>query len=294
MDFTGFAKERNDCHVAEDSFLLWRLNGASTFAPCTFEKWGKNIIAHIIVWEGEMLVSYDNEDYLMTEGCFATFIDKRQLKLLSVSPFTKAYVMVLVDAYVDELLKNNPPMPFSYLIKVRERPLTVMDKKGLNVFIRRMDNIWETCADVGHLFREKMIRYSIWMFFMDVANCHIKEESGEGKKESGNDRAMCLFREFMRMLPQNVANERFTGYYADRLCVTPQYLNRIVKAVSGRTVSGWINFYLVGEITKRLENTDDMIQKIATDLHFPDQATMTKFFKRETGLSPTEYRKTEL
>lgn len=81
------------------------------------------------------------------------------------------------------------------------------------------------------------------------------------------------------------------GYYAERLCLTPQYLDRVVKSLSGRTVSGWINFTLVGEITRRLENTNETMRQIATALNFPDHATLTKFFKRETGYSLTEYKR---
>lgn len=95
----------------------------------------------------------------------------------------------------------------------------------------------------------------------------------------------------MKLLSGHAATEHFTGFYANRLCVTPQYLNRIVKSVSGRTVSEWINFHLVGEISKQLENTADPIQLIAQRFRFTDQASLTKFYKRETGYSPTEYRK---
>lgn len=48
---------------------------------------------------------------------------------------------------------------------------------------------------------------------------------------------------------------------------------------------------LVGEIAKQLENTNDTMQQIANNLNFPDQVTLTKFFKRQTGYSLSEYRK---
>ena len=48
---------------------------------------------------------------------------------------------------------------------------------------------------------------------------------------------------------------------------------------------------LVGEIVKLLNDTDLSIQEIAYRLHFSDQATLTKFFGRHKGMSPTEYRK---
>lgn len=53
----------------------------------------------------------------------------------------------------------------------------------------------------------------------------------------------------------------------------------------------WINTMLTGEIAQMLETTDDSVQEIADRLRFADQATLAKFFKRQKGLSPTEYRK---
>ncbi len=73
--------------------------------------------------------------------------------------------------------------------------------------------------------------------------------------------------------------------------ITPQYLNRIVKCQTDKTAYEWICLSLVGEIAKLLENTNDTMQQIANHLHFPDQVTLTKFFKRQTGYSLSEYRK---
>ena len=80
-------------------------------------------------------------------------------------------------------------------------------------------------------------------------------------------------------------------FYASSLCVTPQYLRRIVKYMSGKTVHTWINEALIREIEKRLAETDMTIQQIAEELSFSEQATLTRFFKRYKGISPLKYRK---
>lgn len=81
------------------------------------------------------------------------------------------------------------------------------------------------------------------------------------------------------------------SFYASELCISQQYLNRIIKGQTEKTASEWICNSLVGEIAKMLEFTNNSMQQIAIELNFPDQATLSKFFKHQTGYSLTEYRK---
>lgn len=290
MDYDKFAKDKKGCYTSENGFLFWKLSGNDTFVPCFFEGDESNIDAHILVYEGELNAIYAGSAYTLTAGSFSTFLDHPQLRLLSASSDIGAYIMVCKDQYSKRMLKNNPPIPFSYVLKTRQNPITKSNPELFGLLRLRMDNILKACMDINNLFRDKMIKCNIWMLLMDIADKHIRSGGNKDKADTPS-RTMELFVSFMKLLPIYVSKEHFSDFYANKLCVTPQYLNRVVKSVSGRTVSGWINFTLVGEITKRLEYTDDLMQKIATDFGFPDQATLTKFYKRETGYSLTEYKK---
>ncbi|MGN0230219.1 MAG: helix-turn-helix domain-containing protein [Muribaculaceae bacterium] len=95
----------------------------------------------------------------------------------------------------------------------------------------------------------------------------------------------------MKLLMSHIQEQHNVGWYASELCVTPQYLNRVVKSTSQKTAYEHICTMLIGAIREQLENTDDSVSKIADDFHFVDLSTMTKFFKRKMGKTPTEYRK---
>lgn len=290
MDFNKFAQDRTDCHASENGFLLWRLTDGGSFMPGLFDDGGENIVVHILVCGGELRVTHGNVCYTLAAGTFSSFIDRPQFRVLSASSGVVAYVMVFKHEYLYALTRNHPPVPFSYVLERRENPVDELDAESLTRLRRRTESVREACMDVGNPFRDKMIKCALWMLLMEVAGRYINS-GGEEDPAAGSDRAMRLFTGFMHLLPESTPAEHFAGYYAERLCVTPQYLNRVVKSLSGRTVSGWINFTLVGEITRRLENTNETMQQIATALNFPDQATLTKFFKRETGYSLTEYKR---
>lgn len=141
-----------------------------------------------------------------------------------------------------------------------------------------------------HYFRLEMLRSTFWMLLLDIANTYLHHaENDRTQKESGRMRD--IFEHFISLLPRHIMESHTVGFYASKLCITPQYLSRIVRKISGQSVSEMINRLLIGELIKLLDDTDKSMQEIAEQLHFADQATMTKFFKRHKGISPTEYRK---
>ena len=107
---------------------------------------------------------------------------------------------------------------------------------------------------------------------------------------SGNGKHPQIFIKFLQLLQAYICNEHTAGFYADQLHITPQYLRRIVKAITGHSVYQVISDHLCREICKLLLETDLSLQEIADRLHFSDQAVLSKFFKRINGVSPLKFR----
>jgi AraC-like DNA-binding protein len=64
-----------------------------------------------------------------------------------------------------------------------------------------------------------------------------------------------------------------------------------MKAFSGKTAYQWINDALITESKILLHKPDNAIQQVADELNFADQSSFGKFFRKHTGLTPREYRK---
>lgn len=95
---------------------------------------------------------------------------------------------------------------------------------------------------------------------------------------------------FMQLIIQNFAEHREVAFYADKLCLTPKYLTSVVHYVSGKSAKDWIVGYLILEIKALLRNFDIDIKEIAAITKFPDQSLMSRFFRKHTGMSPSDYR----
>lgn len=97
-------------------------------------------------------------------------------------------------------------------------------------------------------------------------------------------------RRFISLVSRHASMERTIPFYADRLCIAPHYLSTLIKQLSGKTVMQWVNQTVVKEIKVWLAYSDETAAQIADRLNFPHPSSLTKFFKRETGMTPTEYR----
>ncbi len=78
--------------------------------------------------------------------------------------------------------------------------------------------------------------------------------------------------------------------YAEELGVTPNNLNRRVKAHTGRTAREWIDISRIGLAQQLLRRKDLSIIDIAMQVGLDDQSYFSRFFRRQTGMTPSEYR----
>ena len=99
-----------------------------------------------------------------------------------------------------------------------------------------------------------------------------------------------LFQHFIEQLTAHKGKHPVT-YYANLLCVTPQHLSRTISLVSGKTVVEWINKAVILDARILLRGTTQSISEISDTLNFPNDSFFCRFFKRETGYTPSQYRK---
>ncbi len=78
--------------------------------------------------------------------------------------------------------------------------------------------------------------------------------------------------------------------HAAALQVSPNYLNRCVKAHTGRSAREWIDISRLGLAQQLLRRKDLAIIDIAVQVGLEDQSYFARFFKHQTGLTPSEYR----
>ena len=79
------------------------------------------------------------------------------------------------------------------------------------------------------------------------------------------------------------SNNRFKAHL---IVIAPDFLKRI----SGKSVSEWIDNYVILEAKTLLKYSNMSVQEIAYYLNFPNQSFFGSYFKRNAGMSPSQYK----
>ena len=147
-----------------------------------------------------------------------------------------------------------------------------------------MDLLWET---VHSRYDRKSIEHLETALLYDLKNMHVSQT---GNAHSNLSRSQLVFQRFMDALGRKEPLPRSVKVYAEEVCVSPNYLSAIVKQQSGRSVMAWLNDHASLRAQVLLKHTDLSIYEVADRLDFQSATFFSRFFKRETGITPKEYR----
>ena len=92
------------------------------------------------------------------------------------------------------------------------------------------------------------------------------------------------------LLEEHFRKERLLGFYAEKLAMTPDRLNDIVKRATGVTAGHLIRQRVLTEAKRQLVFTTLPIHEIAYDLTFSDPSHFARFFRKQTGTTPQAFR----
>ena len=96
---------------------------------------------------------------------------------------------------------------------------------------------------------------------------------------------------FKSLVADNYKSDHRTEYYADRLFITPNYLNRIIRRTLGKSAKEYIMDVVFEEACRRLRFTDMSIEEISETLGFETSTYFIRSFGKRYSVTPLQYRK---
>lgn len=103
--------------------------------------------------------------------------------------------------------------------------------------------------------------------------------------------AQHITHQFMYLVKTNAVKQHQVGFYADKLHISQRYLNKVIaKHAQGSTPKQIIDNQLLTEVKNKLSNPALSVSQVSQLCNFPDQPSLSRFFKRTTGISPQQYR----
>lgn len=95
---------------------------------------------------------------------------------------------------------------------------------------------------------------------------------------------------FTTLVETEFSNHHSIPFYADKLCITPNYLNEIVKSITGNTAKQIIQSRILLEAKKLLLYSSLSVSEIAIRLNYETTSYFIRFFRNQTGRTPLSYR----
>lgn len=103
-----------------------------------------------------------------------------------------------------------------------------------------------------------------------------------------------ILRAFKNHVNTDYKTEHSTSYYADKLNITPDHLNRTIKSTIGKTAKEYIQSRIITEAKRLLYFSELSTKEIGFELGFNEPANFSAFFKKATSFSPSTFQKNEL
>lgn len=202
-------------------------------------------------------------------------------ELIDLSDDFKAIYIIMSDEFVSGLGIGNT---FSLNNIVASSPKMVLQdraKEALESYLSMCRNLIPIEINPNRL---EILQLLTKAFFLGLGYfLH-----GEG--QNTNSRNEELTTSFMKLVELNYAEHRELGFYAGKLNITSKHISRVVKEVSGKSATEWIEKYVTLDAISQLLSSNISVKEIAYRLNFPSQSCFGKYFNRVVGVSPTVYR----
>ena len=162
-------------------------------------------------------------------------------------------------------------------------PLTSDEQKQIENFVTVM---WSVLQEP--VFRKEVIQHLLAGLLYNIE--YIAKGKGQAE-HTPLTRQNDIFQRFISLVNTYSKTERNVNFYADKLCLTPRYLNTVIRQASQQTIMDWINQSIILEAKVLLKHSNHLVYQISDELNFPNPSFFCKFFKRMTGMTPQEYQK---
>ena len=240
---------------------------------------------------GELTLSVDYITHRMPQYAIGWIMPTHISQPLRISQDFRCWLLLLSRTFLEENTSEaRHNMPMILYMQLKKYPFCLFEEDEFHALYGDMLTLRQKIQLKTHLFQQEVVINSLKAFLLNMGNFFF------GKKENVYTPTLTrkeeLFGNFLTLLTKHCKEEHEVSFYAEKLCITPQYLSLTLKEQSGRSAGRWIQDALMVEAKSLLKIPRISVQEVAHRLNFPDQSTFGKFFKKYAGVSPVVFRKT--
>lgn len=258
--------------------------------PCRFDGY-----LAFFCYEGHFDIEVNLRTFQVRENSLFLYTPGNIVRVSDISSEEKKEVKFLVIA-VSKALMEMTHFDFVKLydesLRLLETPCVVIGDEPKGICKKYLDLAKDICVMNLPNKRDAVSSLISSIFYlMGALWVDRLSEMKQKAEEVRSVRSKVILEDFLALVRDNHSRERGLSFYADKLYLTPKYLSKLVKSASGKSAHEWIDSFVILEAKNLLKYSGMSIKSIVWELNFPNQTTFYRFFKTQTGMTPSEYRK---
>ncbi|MBM6960384.1 AraC family transcriptional regulator [Bacteroides caecigallinarum] len=242
----------------------------------------------LLCFQGTCSITVHLTQYTMKKGTLLILLPDLYFQILEQSDDCK----FIFAGFATELVRSSSLFSKSieYTPFIFEKPVLQLDKKAFDLMYSYLRIIIKAKNISNNIVTQEQAALTFTQLILGLGNL-IKNGKSVNQQYNRNQE---IVKELVRTVVMNYHTERNVSFYADKMHLSPQHLSTTIKKITGKTLTDIISSFIINDAKAKLKSTEMTIQEIAYSLNFPDISFFGKYFKRYTGMSPKQYRNTEL
>ena len=237
---------------------------------------------------GELTFELNYTSYTLRENGFLIITPLDILTFERSSADYASTVLVLPSEAFSPILKDINLLNFKY---IKHTPVVYLQNEYLTLYKQVLSTLWHIKELVAEEEFDKIASLQISSLAVVQQDYYNKYVAPKDNGFEYIPRKKELFRNFIHELLESHQVSREVLFYANELGVSSGYLNEICNEVSGHSAKAIIDSAVTARLKYELSYTSKSVQELAEEYNFPSQSYFTRYYKRMTGLTPSEFRK---
>ena len=245
-----------------------------------------NLIMFYTKGESEHLVDFVKHEVKTNS---VIYVSKGQVHAYKFTEGLEGFLIPFTEDYFEQQINR---LPKEAIIRIFNSQLfspkiQVPENSNVRNYINLLYD--EFHKETNAFNKANIINYLFNIIFSKLEN--LKKHQTLYLKESDK---LKTFLKFKRLLEKGYQNSRNADFYAERLNITYKHLNEISKEVVNITAKQFIDEFIILEAKRQLINSEIKSTELAFSMGFEEPTNFVKYFKKNTGFTPNQYKKLNL
>jgi AraC-like DNA-binding protein len=238
-----------------------------------------------LVESGEAIHAVDYQEYKLYKNTFF-FIAQGQLHFWAKTnrENIRGYRLMFTEDFFQMNQMNNQFLfELIHLDNIYQHPFIALSPKQNRLIYTYFDLLFEEYNRDSRY--EKALQSLLFLLLAEIHRLYESPSPTDSSKHQAT-----IFKQFMMQLETHFAEKWSASDYAQALHISPRHLNRIVHNMTNQSLTQVIQNRIVLEAKRLLTFTDLTVHQISDTLGFEDSAYFARYFRKATGLSPTDFK----